>query len=206
MEEGPIIMETTERASRAEQKDRTREEIRRAAIDLFERRGFDGTTIDDIAAAASVGRRTFFRYFTCKEAVLFTGGIFPDLAGDLDEALHSGLPPVRALIWALERDGYADEEPDELTIRRRRLRLELLQKPAVADYYRSVVADIAHAVTQVVHRHPEHARVRFLPELVGGLLQIMTLEHLESGETHHFSVDPDAWRAALRELEAGFDE
>ena len=48
---------------RAEQKDRTREDIRAAALDLFESRGLEGTTIDDIAAEASIGRRTFFRYF-----------------------------------------------------------------------------------------------------------------------------------------------
>lgn len=48
-----------------------RAEIRRnlvtAAVDLFTERGYDETTVDDIAAAAGVGRRTFFRYFRGKE-------------------------------------------------------------------------------------------------------------------------------------------
>lgn len=35
-------------------------------IQLFLKRGFDETTIDDIAAAAGIGRRTFFRYFASK--------------------------------------------------------------------------------------------------------------------------------------------
>ena len=38
-----------------------------AAVELFRTRGYDDTTIDDIAAAAGVGRRTFFRYFRSKE-------------------------------------------------------------------------------------------------------------------------------------------
>ncbi|MDO9395418.1 MAG: TetR family transcriptional regulator [Herbiconiux sp.] len=193
-------------ATRAEQKDRTREDIRAAALDLFEERGFDSTTIDDIAAAASVGRRTFFRYFSCKDAVLFSGGVFGGVADDLDEALASGLAPVRALIQALEKDAYGADDPDEVTVRRRRIRVALLDEPSVSAYYRNEIARMAQLVTAVIQRHPEHAAVRFLPELVGGLLHTMALEHLESGETHHFSVDAEAWRTALLALERGFGE
>lgn len=41
-----------------------------AALRLFDRKGFGETTIDDIAAAANVSRRTFFRYFPRKESVI----------------------------------------------------------------------------------------------------------------------------------------
>lgn len=42
-----------------------------AAFDLFDERGFDETTVDDIARAAGVGRTTFFRHFGSKESVIF---------------------------------------------------------------------------------------------------------------------------------------
>ncbi|WP_043236183.1 TetR/AcrR family transcriptional regulator [Streptomyces violaceusniger] len=42
-----------------------------AAFQLFLEHGYDGTTIDDIAAFAGVGRRSFFRYFPTKEDVVF---------------------------------------------------------------------------------------------------------------------------------------
>lgn len=42
-----------------------------SASELFEERGFEQTTIDQIAAAAEISRRTFFRYFADKEEAFF---------------------------------------------------------------------------------------------------------------------------------------
>jgi AcrR family transcriptional regulator len=48
----------------------TRKRIAEVALELFQRHGYAETTIDEIAAAAEVGRRTIFRHFPTKEAIL----------------------------------------------------------------------------------------------------------------------------------------
>jgi AcrR family transcriptional regulator len=49
----------------------TGDRFARAAFDLFNERGFDQTTVDDIAERAGLGRATFFRHYRTKEDVVF---------------------------------------------------------------------------------------------------------------------------------------
>ena len=48
-----------------------RDRLARAAFDLFNERGYEQTTIDDIAERAGLGRATFFRHYRSKDDVVF---------------------------------------------------------------------------------------------------------------------------------------
>jgi len=65
----------------------TRERLFRASLNLFARKGFAQTTVEDITNAADVGKGTFFNYFPSKEHVLIA---FSDLQiGKLQDAVVS---------------------------------------------------------------------------------------------------------------------
>jgi AcrR family transcriptional regulator len=116
------IMEDT-MGLRERKKEQTRRSIEDAAFRLFEERGFQATTVADIAEAADIAPRTFFAYFPSKEAVVF--GDFPELLATL-EARLSDRPEGETTFEAL-RAWIGDliaGEPDEVDQRegvRRRL-------------------------------------------------------------------------------------
>jgi AcrR family transcriptional regulator len=114
---------------RQRKKIETRLTLARAAMRLFEERGYAATTVDDIAAAANVSRRTFFRYFASKDEVFIV-----DPEGKL-AALHialAGGPPDEPTIAALRRGivalASAYFEPDLVRVEAR----VAAREPAIA--------------------------------------------------------------------------
>jgi AcrR family transcriptional regulator len=121
----------TRRGRSPEGRAEVRRELVAAAVRLFGSRGYEETTVDDIAAAAGVGRRTFFRYFPSKE-----DAISPDhevgLAriANVFATAHPTEPTAALVVRAGETvfDLYADDPA--LSVERFRLTHEV---PALRD-------------------------------------------------------------------------
>lgn len=110
---------------RARRHQRTARDIRDAALQLFERQGFAGTTVDQIAREAGISPRTFFRHCASKEDALLL-----DEAGSEAEILEAIVRLTRDddVLAALERSVEAlmsriEEVPAdrERTVRMRRV-------------------------------------------------------------------------------------
>jgi len=125
----------------------TREEIEGVALDLFAERGFEATTVEEIAAAVGVGRRTLFRYFESKNDIAW--GDFDWVMDRLRTALEEGddLPLMEALrIGVVESNSYPDEQLAGLRIRMTLItRTPALQAHSALRYaeWRGVVAEWA---------------------------------------------------------------
>ncbi|MFI6077401.1 mycofactocin system transcriptional regulator [Actinoplanes sp. NPDC051343] len=107
----------------------SRAELERIGFALFERHGFEETTIDDIAASAGIGRRTFFRYFASKNDLVW--GDFEDhLTGlrSLLAAVPAEVPMMDALREAVIEFNRFD--PEVVPWHRRRMEL-ILRVPAL---------------------------------------------------------------------------
>jgi AcrR family transcriptional regulator len=83
-----------------------------AALELFAERGFEQTTVTDIAGRAGVTERTFYRHFGDKREVLFDQGEFQDyLTRATSERAAAGDPPLVAVATAFGQaahDIFAD--------------------------------------------------------------------------------------------------
>jgi AcrR family transcriptional regulator len=108
---------------------RTRRALVEAAVDLFERHGYERTTIADIAAAADIGTRTFFSYFATKEELLFPES--DDRIRAAVDAIAHRRPedgPVDVLLRGLDDASGAS---DDMTGRLARLRTGLMRDTPV---------------------------------------------------------------------------
>jgi AcrR family transcriptional regulator len=107
---------------------RTRARILDAALDLFERQGYDATTVNQIADAAGVTSMTFFRYFPTKDAVLVTDPYDP-LIAEAVGAQPAGLPPLERVRLGLLA-ALGDISPAEDATAKRRVAV-VAQSPSL---------------------------------------------------------------------------
>lgn len=114
--------DTTKLGLRERKKQQTRERIARVALELFAERGYDETTLAEIAEAADVSPRTIFAYYESKEDILLREeGVFIDRLRQMLEERRPGTTTVEAI-----REFFASIEPADPPDEQARLRKKIV--------------------------------------------------------------------------------
>lgn len=179
----------------------SRSEIEHIALDLFTRRGFDTTTVDDIASAAGIGRRTVFRYYSSKNDIPW--GAFDEQL-DRMRATFAALPPdvpvmdgVRAAVL-----DFNDVHPAEQPWHRRRLRL-ILDTPALQAHSTLRYAAWRRVVSDYVAARLGLPGDDLLPQTVGHASLGVALAAYERWLGHDDGELRDLLDTVFRALESG---
>jgi TetR/AcrR family transcriptional regulator, regulator of mycofactocin system len=119
--DGSVVNESP--GGRGRPRSATRDQVSAVALDLFARRGFDATTLDDVAEAVGVSRRTLLRYYPSKNDLVW--GAFSEHLVRFREMLASA-PADEPLMDVVRRGviAFNDYGPEELP--RLRIRMELI--------------------------------------------------------------------------------
>ena len=160
---------------RERKKQKTRWAIQEQALRLFERQGYDGTTIDQIAAAAEISPSTFFRYFPSKEDLV--------IQDQYDELLMAGLknaPPEMDVLAAIRQSAASAFQvmgPEEEARLRERSALIMSVPSLRARSFENFIGTmdlLRHAIAERTGRSADDLEMRaFAGAIVGAMIGVV---------------------------------
>ena len=157
---------------RQQQREHTRQELRRCALARFGKLGFERSSVADIAGDAGVTERTFYRHFPSKEAVLFED--FASRLGWFRAAL--AVRPENEPILDSVRVAVESFPDDREVVRQvAQLRASLLRSSVIEEQMRRIQGDFAREIEQHAARRlgegPERAlEAAVLGNVISGAL------------------------------------
>jgi AcrR family transcriptional regulator len=156
---------------RERKKLRTREAIRREAFRLFEENGYPNTTVEQIAEAADISSRTYFRYFPSKEHVLMDDNLIPPII-EAFLAAPAEMAPIEAYKHAVLTT-FAALSPTEreTALRGQRLMYTVPEtRGLLYAHYVSLIAMIADALKQRLPQPVDDFERRIMAGALVGVL------------------------------------
>jgi mycofactocin system transcriptional regulator len=200
--EGRGVMPTRSRAGRRRRT--TPHHITDVALGLFAARGFTEVSVDDVAQAAGIARRTLFRYYASKNAIPW--GDFDSHLQHLRELLDSVEPQVplgAALRAALLAFNTFDES--ETARHRQRMRV-ILQTPELQAYSMTMYAGWREVIAAFVARRSGADATDLAPQTVAWLMLGVALSAYEHWLDDDSRSLPQALGDAFDIVGAGLDE
>jgi mycofactocin system transcriptional regulator len=179
----------------------TWDHLSNVAIDLFAARGFDEVSVDDVAEAAGIARRTLFRYYPSKNALPW--GDFDahlDHLRDLLAGLDPDVPVRAALRTALLAFNTFDDA--ETARHRQRMRV-ILQTEALQAYSMTMYAGWRAVVAAFVARRLGVAASDLVPQTVAWTMLGVALSAYECWLADESVSLPDALGAAFDTVSEG---
>lgn len=172
--------------------------IERAAFRLFAERGFEATTLDDVAEAVGIGRRTLFRYFPSKNDIPW--GQFDAGLVRLREFLEA-TPPEIPVYQAVHRAVLDFNRLDEAAIPQHRQRMRLLlTTPALQAHSALKYAAWRRVIAEYVAGRYGLSADDLLPRTVGYVTLGMALSAYEQWLDSEDASLPQLLDAALAGL------
>jgi AcrR family transcriptional regulator len=152
----------------------TRRALIDAAVDLFDRQGYDQTTVAEIAAAARVSTRSFFSYFASKEEILF-----PDTESRVQvaaDAIAGRLPGERPAVVAARALQQVVAADTDMASRMAVVRLRLITEvPVVRGRCLQVSMSAQREIARLLHAaFPDDLDEVSAASLTGALAGAMT--------------------------------
>lgn len=167
---------------RQRKKAKTLDAIVTAALDLFERKGYDATTIEEIAEAADVSPRTFFRYFDSKQDLMKPPR---DEEPPFDRMLATRPPeegPVEAMRHVMVSTLGAVLVEDPSIARRMRVMLSTPSLRAIArDNFNEHEADFARTFAVRLGVAEDDLRPHVIASVVGNLMWTVINRWVDEG-------------------------
>ena len=180
----------------------SRGRLEQAALSLFAERGFENTTVSEIALRAGLTERTFFRYFTDKREVLFWGAsAFQELLVKAVASAPASAPPIEAVGAALNAAGTLLEERRESARQRQSViaaNTELQERELIK------LSSLGSALTEALRQRGCAAAAASLTAEVGiALFKVAVERWFHEGDPTALPELIRASFAELRDLTAG---
>jgi len=185
---------------RERKKLKTKAAIQKEALRLFLEKGFEGTTVEEIATAVDISPSTFFNYFPTKEDVVFQDELDPLIlaAFNAEPATERPLAAIRHAMMAV----FTQLTPEQSRVMRQRIAL-MSSTPSLRAAMLAQFADLVEQIAQLMAgRIGRPANDFAVRNLAGALLGVMMAALLTAAE------DPEAdlieiTNHAMAHLEAG---